>query len=221
MPRSSPIRATTAFDRRARESAGKDQHARARPHQGETPALGQGVRHRYVRHQPYHRDEHRHACQALAAPLRAVAALIHPERCLHHRRHRFHPGLGLEQEAAERHTTGLAARQTEHMGTKPLGPTMQRRVRRGALAEQIPHHAAQTHRPSDVDAHQLGDQHHRILLVGQDVVRQDAGSGAAPRATREHDSRLQVNAVQLSEFVTFQQDHSARDDRGAQHQRLA
>jgi len=107
------------------------------------------------------------------------------------------------------------------MGTEPLGPTMQRRVRRGALAEQIPHHAAQTHRPSDVDAHQLGDQRHRILLVGQDVVRQNTRSGAAPRAAREHNSRLQVDAVQLPEFVAFQQDHSARDDRGAQHQRLA
>jgi hypothetical protein len=220
MPRSSPIRATTAFDRRARESAGKDQHARARPHQGETPALGQGVRHRCVRHQPCHRHEHRHARQTLAASLGAVAALIHPERCLHQLRERCHPGLGLDHEAAERHTTGLTARETEHMGPEPLGPAMQRGVRRGALAEQIPHHAAQTHRPSDVGARQLGDQHHRILLVGQDVVRQDAGSGAAPRATREHDSRLQVNAVQLPECVAFQQDHPARDDRGAQHQRL-
>jgi hypothetical protein len=110
MPRSWPIRAATVFNRRARKSARKDQHARARPHQGETPALGQGVEHRCVRHQPCHRHEHRHARQALAARLAAVAALIDPERCLHHRRKRCHPGLGLDHEAAERHTTGLTAR---------------------------------------------------------------------------------------------------------------
>jgi hypothetical protein len=215
MPRSWPIRATTAFDRRARESAGKDQHARIRPHQGETPALGQGLQHRCVRHQPCHRHEHRHARQALAAPLRAVAALIDRERCLHHLRERCHPGLGLDHEAAERHTTDLTARQTEHMGTEPLGPTVQRRVRRGALTEQIPSHAAQARRALGVGARQLRDHGHRILLVGQDVVRQNAGSGAAPRATREHDRGLQVDADKLPECVAFQQDHSTRDDRGA------
>jgi hypothetical protein len=110
MPISWPIRAATLFNRRARKSAREEQHARIRPQQGETPALGQGVQHRGVGHQPCHRDEHRHARQALAAPLRAVAALIHPQRCLHHLRERCHPGLGLEQEAAERHTTGLTAR---------------------------------------------------------------------------------------------------------------
>jgi hypothetical protein len=221
MPRSSPIRATTAFDRRARESAGKEQHARIRPQKGETPALGQGVHHRCVRHQPCHRHQHRHARQALAASLRAVAALIDPERCLHHRRERCLPGLGLDHEAAERHTTDLTARQTEHMGTEPLGPTVQRRVRRGARAEQLPSHVAQARRALGVGARQLGDHGHRVLLVGQDVVRQDAGSGAAPRATREHDRGLQVDADQLPEGVAFQQNHSTRDDRGAQYQRLA
>jgi hypothetical protein len=212
------MRAATLFNRRARESAGKDQHARIRPRQGETPALGQRRR---TRHQLRHREEHCHARQALAARLRAVAALIDPERCLYHLRHWCHPGLGLDHEAAERHTTGLTAGQTEHMGTEPLGPTMQCGVRRGVLAEQIPNHVAQALRPGRVGAHQLGDHGHGILLVGQDVVRQDAGSGAAPRATREHDSRLQVDAVQLPKLVAFQQDHSARDDRGAQHQRFA
>jgi hypothetical protein len=104
------MRAATLFNRRARKSAGKDQHARIRPQQGETPALGQGVRHRCVRHLPCHRHEHRHARQALAAPLRAITPFVHPERCLHHLRERCHPGLGLEHEAAERHTTGLTAR---------------------------------------------------------------------------------------------------------------
>jgi len=221
MPRSWPIRAARLFNRRARKSAGKDQHARIRPQQGETPALGQGVQHRRVRHQPCHRDEHRHPRQALAARLRAVAALIHPERCRHHLRERCHPGLGLEQEAAERHTTGLTARQTEHMGTEPLGPTVQRRVRRGVLAEQIPNHVAQALRPGRVSAHQLGDQCHRVALVGQDVVGKDAGSGAAPRAARKYDRGLQVDADKLPECVAFQQDHPARDGRGAQHQRLA
>jgi hypothetical protein len=221
MPRSWPIRAGTVFNRRARKSARKDQHARIRPQQGETPALGQPVYGHLPKYQLRQRQEHRHARQALAAPLRAVAALIHPERCLHHLRHRCHPGLGLDHEAAERHTTGLTAGQTEYMGTKPLGPTVQRRVRRGALAEQIPNHLAQARGPLGVGARQLGDHRHRILLVRQDVVRQDAGSGAAPRATREHNRGLQVDADKLPEFVTFQQDHSARDDRGAQHQRLA
>ena len=221
MPRSWPRRAATLFNRRARESARKDQHARARPHQGETPALGQGVHHRCVRHQPCHRHQHRHARQALAAPLRAVAALIHPKRCLHHLRERCHPGLGLDYEATERHTTGLTARQTEHLGTEPLGPTVQRRVRRGALAEQLPSHAAQARRALGVGARQVGDQGHRLLLVGQDVVRQDAGAGAAPRATREHDRGLQVDADKLPECVALEQDCSARDGRGAQHQRLA
>ena len=107
------------------------------------------------------------------------------------------------------------------MGTEPLGPTVQRRVRRGVLAEQIPNHVAQALRPSRVRAHQLSDQCHRVTLVGQDVVGKDAGSGAAPRATREHDRGLQVDADKLPDFVTFQQDHATRDDRGAQHQRLA
>ena len=107
------------------------------------------------------------------------------------------------------------------MGTEPLGPTVQRRVRRGALAEQIPSHLAQARRPARVGAHQLSDQHHRVALVGQDVVGQYAGSGAAPRATREYDRGLQVDADKLPEFVAFQQDHPARDGRGAQHQRLA
>jgi hypothetical protein len=221
MPRSWPIRAAMLFNRRARESAREEQHARTRPHQGETPALGQGVQHRCVRHQPCHRHEHRHARQALAARLRAVAALIHPERCLHHLRDRCHPGLGLDHEAAERHTTGLTARQTEHMGTEPIGPAMQRGVRRGALAEQIPNHVAQALRPGRVGAHQLSDQCYRVALVGQDVVGQDAGSGAAPRATREHDHGLQLDADKLPECVAFQQDHPTRDRRGAQHQRLA
>jgi len=104
------MRAATLLNRRARESAGKDQHARTRPQQGETPALGQGVQHRCVRHQLCHRHQHRHARQALAARLAAVAALIHPARRLHHLREHRHPGLGLDQEAAERHTTGLTAR---------------------------------------------------------------------------------------------------------------
>ena len=221
MPRFWPIRATTLFNRRARKSAGKNQHARIRPHQGETPALGQHVRGPRARHQLRHRNEHRHARQALAAPLRAVAPFVHPERRLHHLPERCHPGLRLDQEAAERHTTGLTARQTEHVGTEPLGPTVQRRVRRGALAEQIPNHAAQARGPSGVGARQLGDHRHRIALVGQYVVRQYACSGAAPRAAREHDSGLQIDAVQLPEFVAFQQDHPARDGRGAQHQRLA
>ena len=209
------------FNRRARESAREEQHARTRPHQGETPALGQGVQHRCVRHQPCHRHEHRHARQALAARLRAVAALIHPERCLHHLRDRCHPGLGLDHEAAERHTIGLTARQTEYMGAEPLGPTVQRRVRRGALAEQIPNHVAQARRALGVGARQFGDQCHRVALVGQDVVGQDASSGAAPRATRKHDRGLQIDADKLPECVTFQQDDTARDGRGAQHQRLA
>jgi hypothetical protein len=221
MPRSWPIRAATVFNRRARKSAREHQHARARPQKGETPALGQGVRNRCVRHPPRHRHEHRHARQALAARLRAVAALIHPECCLHHRRERCHPGLGLDHEAAERRTTGLTARQTEHMGPEPLGPTMQRGVRRGVLAEQIPNHVAQARRPGRVSAHQLSDQCHRVALIGQDVVGKNAGSGAAPRAAREHDRGLQIDADKLPEFVAFQQDHPARDDRGAQHQRLA
>jgi len=221
MPRSWPIRAATVFNRRARKPAREDQHARIRPQQGETPALGQGVQHRCVRHQPCHREEHRHARQALATPFRAIAALIHPERCLHHLRDRRQPGLGLDHEATERHTTRLTARQTEHMGTEPLGPTVERRVRRGPLAEQIPNHAAQTRGPSGVGAHQLGDHRQRIPLVGQYIVGQYARSGAAPRAACEHDIGLEVDAVRLPEFVAFQQDHPARDDRGAQHQRLA
>jgi hypothetical protein len=184
------MRAATVFNRRARESAGKEQHARMRPQQGETPALGQGVGHRCVGHQPCHRHQHRHARQALAAPLAAVAALVHPERCLHHLRERCHPGPGLDHEAAERHTTGLTARQTEHMGTEPFGPTVQRGVRRGVLAEQIPNHVAQARRPSGIGARQLGDHHQRVALVGQDVVGQYARSGAAPRAAREHDRGL-------------------------------
>ena len=107
------------------------------------------------------------------------------------------------------------------MGTEPLGPTMQRRVRRGVLAEQIPNHVAQTLRPGRVSAHQLSDQCQRVALVGQNVVGKDAGSGAAPRTTREHDRGLHIDADKLPECVAFQQDHSARDDRGAQHQRLA
>ena len=215
------MRAATLFNRRARKSAREDQHARIRPQQGETPTLGQGVQHRCVRHQPCHRHQHRHARQALAATLRAVAALIDPERCLHHRCDRYHPGLGLDHEAAERHATGLTARQTEHMGAEPLGPAMQRGVRRGARAEQIPDHLAQARRALGVGARQLGDHGHRILLVGQDVVRQDAGSGAAARATREHDHSLQVDADKLPECVAFQQDYCARDARGAQHQWFA
>jgi hypothetical protein len=107
------------------------------------------------------------------------------------------------------------------MGTEPLGPTMQRRVRRRALAEQIPNHVAQAHRALGVGARQFGDQRHRVAFVGQDVVGQDAGSGAAARATREHDRRLQLDADKLPECVAFQQDYPARDGRGAQHQRLA
>ena len=221
MPGSWPIRAARLFNRRARKSAREEQHARVRPHQGETPTLGQRVRGRRARHQLSHREEHRHTRQAFAARLRAVAAFVHPERCLHHLRDWCHPGLGLDHEAAERHTTGLTARQTEHMGTEPLGPTVQRRVRRGALPEQIPHHAAQARRPGGVRAHQLVDQLLRIAFIGQDVVGQYAVSDAAPRAPREHDSGLEVDAVQLPELVPFQQDHPARDDRGAQHQRFA
>ena len=221
MPGSWPRRARTLLNRRAREAARKDQHARARPQQGETPALGQCRRCRDTRHQRRHRHQHRHARQTLAARLRAVAALIDRERCLHHLCDRDHPGLGLEHEAAERHTTGLTARQTEHMGTEPLGPTVQRRVRRGARAEQLPSHLAQARRALGVGARQLGDHGHRVALVGQDVVRQDAGSGAAARATREHDRGLQVDADKLAERVALEQDDSARDARGAQHQRLA
>ena len=221
MPGSWPRWAMRLFNRRAREAARKDQHARARPQQGETPALGQCRRCRDTRHQRRHRHQHRHARQTLAARLRAVAALIDRERCLHHLCDRDHPGLGLEHEAAERHTTDLTARQTEHMGTEPLGPTVQRRVRRGARAEQLPSHLAQARRALGVGARQLGDHGHRIALVGQDVVRQDAGSGAAARATREHDRGLQVDADKLAERVALEQDDSARDARGAQHQRLA
>jgi hypothetical protein len=98
---------------------------------------------------------------------------------------------------------------------------MQRGVRRGALAEQIPSHVAKARRALGVGARQLGDQRHRVALVGQDVVGEYANSGAAPRATREHDRGLQDDADKLPEFVAFQQDHSTRDGRGAQHQRLA
>jgi hypothetical protein len=108
MPRSCPTWATRLFNRRARKSAREEQHARIRPQQGETPALGQ--RGRGTGQQLCHRHEHRHPRQALAAPLGAVAALIDPERRLHHRRQRCHPRLGLNHEAAERHTTGLTAR---------------------------------------------------------------------------------------------------------------
>jgi hypothetical protein len=79
MPRSWPIRAATLFNRRARKSAGKDQHARIRPQQGETPALGQPVYGHLPNHQLRQRQEHRHARQALAALLAAVAALVNPE----------------------------------------------------------------------------------------------------------------------------------------------
>jgi hypothetical protein len=204
MPGSWPTRATTVFDRRARKSARKDQHARIRPQQGETAALSQPGYGYLPNHQLRQRQQHRHARQALAALLAAVATLIDPEGFLHYLRNRWYPGLGLDHEAAELHPTGFSAGQSEHMGPEPLGPTVQRRVRRGALAEQIPNHAAQTHRSAGVTAHHRSDQRYRILLVGQDVVGQNTRSGAAPRATREHDLGLQLNAVQLVEFIRFQ-----------------
>jgi hypothetical protein len=110
MPRSCPIRAATLFNRRARKSAGKEQHARIRPQQGETPALGQRASARRARHQLRQRQEHRHARQALVALLAAVAALVNPECGLHHLRERCHPGLSLEHEAAEWRATGRTAR---------------------------------------------------------------------------------------------------------------
>jgi hypothetical protein len=215
------MRATTLFNRRARKSARKDQHAQIRPQQGETPALGQPVYDHLPNHQLRQRQQHRHARQALAALLAAVAALIDPEGFLHHLCNRCYPGLGLHNQAAERHTTALTAGQTEHMGPESLAPTVQRRVRGGALAEQIPNHATQAHRSAGITAHHLADHRHRILLVGQDVVGQNTRSGAAVRATRQYDRGLQGDADKLPEFVTFQQDHSTRDDRGTQYQRLA
>ncbi len=224
-PRSSPIRRTKVFHRRAQKAAGKAQPGRTAPTHRESAPVPERLGLGSVGHGVGDRQHPHHRRQALPTPFAAIASLIDPHGHLPPRAYRGHPCLGLGEHPAERPTRGASRKgprgQPQPMGPQPFRPPVQRRMCRRALTEQPPRHRPETEMPTTgVGPRQRHDHRHRIVFVGQHIARQHPHATPAAPAACQSNLHLELNAVDLAQRIDLEHAQPTPHPRAAQHQRL-
>ena len=206
------------FNRRARQAAAKHEHGQLRPQKSETATLGHGVRVRQAGDGRDHRHRADDRLQPVAPRLRPVTPRIDSHVQAHRVSHSWHPSVGIAHEPAHRCSTDTAARSIERVGAEPLGPPVQRRVRRRPLAELRPRHLPQAPPPSRVLRHLVLDHHQPVGLARQCVAGQHPRPGPAPRASRKCYARGQMHRLENAVIVWLQQHQATRNRRPRQPQ---
>ena len=173
-----------------------------------------------VEHRPRRCQDLGDGNQALAPRFGAVAQWIdgrRPPRRRVQRRptcgddgHRRLVGMGVGQ---------AAERSAEHEGAEPLGPGMQSRVCRRLPSVRRPSHRAQTLVVLDMRPGDRADHRQAVVLVRQDVGRQQPATTLAGPATDQRHGKHAALGDQLTAAIVDQQDHRSRDARPQNRQR--
>lgn len=220
------ISADTVFERRARDSGPERERRRHSEADGELPPCAQRrlllgkVENGGIDHGARHGQDVCYSHQSLTACLRVVATRVDgswfdlcrgecrpARRCLRHDR-------------LERVCIGQTAeRSAERKGAEPLGPRVQRRMRRRLPRVRRPGRYAQGLVRFDVGRRRRHDHREAILLVRQHVGRQHPEPPLAVPAPSERNLQGPSQGHLLAAAIVDQQHRRSRHARPQQDQR--